>query len=284
VKSLFICTSLILLSCINLAFADTSKGHELAKKNAARYATTSVLTYDVYAGGIHAMNAQLTLKKDVSKYDVALTAGTQGFLKKMANWSGQFQSKGVISAAGAFPLTHQSSSTWKGSTESKTFRYDGKGNFKSYQVTEDGKDKTPKDIDLSLAAGTTDTLSSTLRLMMALPASKVCGGKELIFDGDRNFRLAYSGTQAEILHKSDYNIYDGPSISCNVEVIPEKGKWRKKPRGWLSIQEQGRVKGALPTVWFGQVAGQKGVYAPVKIRIKTDYGTLFMHLTSAKTL
>lgn len=63
---------------------------------------------------------------------------------------------------------------------------------------------------------------------------------------------------------------------------PDQGKWRKKPRGWLSIQEQGRQKGALPTIWLGQMGADK-TYIPVKIRVKTDYGTLFMHLTSYKT-
>jgi hypothetical protein len=243
----------------------------------------TVLTYDVYAGGIHAMNAQLTLRRDkTSTYDVALTAETQGLLKQLANWSGKFTSKGVLKNGAVYPLTHQSASTWKNKTEAKTFRYDGKGHFISYNVTEAGVDKTPKDIDLTLAKDTTDTLSSTLRLMMSMPKSKVCDGKELIFDGDRNFRLTYTNTKAETLKKNDYNIYDGAAISCNVEVIPEKGKWRKKPRGWLSIQEQGRNKGALPTVWFGQVAGGNDTFVPVKIKVTTDYGVLFMHLTSAK--
>jgi len=46
----------------------------------------------------------------------------------------------------------------------------------------------------------------------------------------------------------------------------------------MSIQEQGRERGTMPTVWFAKV--QEGqVAVPVKVRVKTDYGTLFMHLT-----
>lgn len=247
------------------------------------FAATSVLTYDVYAGGIHALNAKLTIKKERTKYDVILSTGTQGFLKKMADWSGRYISKGNVKSDKTYPTFHESSSTWKKKTEVKTFKYNGKGHFKSYQSTEAGQNTTPKDVDLSLAKDTTDILSATLQTMLAIPKSKLCSGKELIFDGDRNFRLTYSDTKAEKLTKSDYNIYDGEAVVCKVEVKPEKGKWRKKPRGWLSIQEQGRKKGALPTIWFGQVTGQPNLYVPVKIRVKTDYGTLFMHLTSAKT-
>lgn len=249
----------------------------------AAFAKTSALTYDVYAGGIHALNARLILKTESSKYDTILTAGTQGFLKKMANWSGKYISKGVVKSNKLLPTLHESSSTWKDKTETKTFKYDGKGNFKSYKSAEAGVETTPQDIDLSLAKGTTDILSATFQMMMGIPKSKVCNGQDLIFDGDRNFRLMYSGSKIETFTKSDYNIYEGSAISCQVEVKPEKGKWRKKPRGWLSIQEQGRKKGELPTIWFGQIKGQPDFYVPVKIRVKTDYGTLFMHLTSAKT-
>ncbi|MBL8641147.1 MAG: DUF3108 domain-containing protein [Alphaproteobacteria bacterium] len=273
-KSLFIWTSIFLLGIGSLA------GGASAKSGSEK---TSVLTYDVYAGGIHAMNARLTLYKKQGQYGVSLTAGTQGILKKLANWSGRFQSEGQISAGKTFPFTHQSDSVWKESTQSKYFKYDGKGHFKSYKMTEDGDDKTPKDVDISLAKGTTDILSSTFELMISMPKSKVCKGNQLIFDGDRNFRLVFKDTKTEDLQKTDFNTFSGPALSCSVEVVPEKGKWRKKPRGWLSIQEQGRQKGALPTVWFGALKGQPDVYVPVKIRIKTDYGTLFMHLTSEKT-
>ena len=71
----------------------------------------------------------------------------------------------------------------------------------------------------------------------------------------------------------------GPAVACTVEVKPIAGKWHEKPRGWMSIQEQGREKGTMPTVWFAQMAaGEPAV--PVKIRVKTEYGALFMHLTS----
>lgn len=273
-KSLFVWTSIFLVAI------STPAGAAPQKTSTSK---TTLLTYDVYAGGIHAMNAKLTIRKDTGKYDVGLVTGTQGMLKKLADWSGKFQSKGNISAGQTRPLLHESASVWKGSTQSKTFKYNGKGGFVSYKMAEDGTDKTPPDLDLSLAKGTTDILSATMRQMMTMPKDKVCAGNELVFDGDRNYRLVFKDTKVENLVQTNFNIYNGEAIACSVEVVPEKGKWRKKPRGWLSIQEQGRNKGALPTVWFGALKGQPDLYVPVKIRIKTDYGTLFMHLTSEKT-
>lgn len=253
-----------------LAFAD------------AKASQMAVLSYAVYAGGIHAVDAQLKLKVGKGGYDTTLSAGTQGFLKSLANWSGAFSTKGKISHGEAFPLAHVSVSTWKEKTETKTFKYDGRGNFVSYRVDEDKVNTTPKDIDKKLAAKTKDVLSATLDMMMTLPSHRACDGDTLVFDGDRTYRLVFADTQIETLEASDYNAFQGEAVSCSVEVKPEKGKWRKKPRGWLSIQEQGRQKGALPKIWFGKLAGFPNTYVPVKIRVKTDYGTLFMHLTSAK--
>lgn len=270
-KNLFVWGSIFFLLSAPLAFAATETK------------ATTTLTYDVYAGGIHALDANLTISKTATRYETTLQAATQGFLKKLANWSGSFSSKGLISNNIASPTIHISASTWKNKTESKTFQYNGHGKFISYKVKEDGKDTTPKDIDKSLAVGAMDNLSATLNLMMAMPKTKLCKGNTLVYDGDRTYRLIFDNTKSENLKKSDYNIYDGTAISCSVEVKPDKGKWRKKPRGWLSIQEQGRQKGALPTIWFGQLAQRPDIYVPVKILVKTDYGALFMHLTSAKT-
>jgi hypothetical protein len=246
-----------------------------------------ILTYDVYAGGIHALDAHLTIEKSAKTYAVELTSATHGFLGTLAPWSGTFESAGWFLPGGVVrPKEHVSESVWRGEAERKTYHYDSAGKFLSYKVVEGGKDKTPKIVEKKLTEGTTDLLSATLGVMKSLAAGQSCKGKSKIFDGDRNFDLVFHPDGEEVLKKSEYNIYEGSAQICTVEVIPKDGKWRKKPRGWLSIQEQGRKKGALPTIWMAPVAQEKPgeIFVPVKIRVKTDYGTLFMHLTSIENL
>ena len=86
---------------------------------------------------------------------------------------------------------------------------------------------------------------------------------------------------ADTIPKSRYTFYQGPARKCTVEVIPKGGAWHKKPRGWLSIQEQGRKQGALPTLWIAKVRDDLPPM-PIKIMIKTDYGTMFMHLSAVQ--
>ena len=104
-----------------------------------------------------------------------------------------------------------------------------------------------------------------------------CEGSELVFDGKRSFEQKFAHEENVELQSSRYNIYEGAAAKCTVEVTPQKGAWHKNPRGWMSIQEQGREKGTMPTVWIASI--EEGAPAvPVKIFVKTDYGALFMHL------
>jgi len=83
-----------------------------------------------------------------------------------------------------------------------------------------------------------------------------CEGTSLVFDGKRSFEQKFVHEENVELTASKYNIYEGPAAKCTVEVVPKKGKWHSKPRGWLSIQEQGREKGTMPTVWLAEYKGK----------------------------
>src|SRR5690606_11504706 len=106
-----------------------------------------------------------------------------------------------------------------------------------------------------------------------------CEGRNEVFDGKRRFTLLFKHSADEMLESSRYNDYQGPAARCEVEVQPVAGEWHKEPRGWMSIQEQGREKGALPTVWMAKI-DENSPAVPVKIRVKTEYGVLFMLLVN----
>ena len=242
-----------------------------------------IMHYDVYAGGIHAMTGRLRLEQDKASYNVELEASTIGFVKKMAPWSGIFTTNGwMLGKNRVQPEKHVSASTWKGETEKKVFKFLKSGGFKSYEVTENGKNRTPeKNESVSIPKDVSDILSATLKVMDKLGAGGNCADSSVIFDGDRTFKMVFAGSSTEQLPKSSYNIYAGPAAACTIEVKPYDGKWHKKPRGWLSLQEQGRKAGTMPTVWFTKLSPKSGaLYIPVKVSMKTDYGTLVMHLTS----
>ena len=234
--------------------------------------------YDVYAGGIHALKANLNINaQGTDRYDLSLDAKTYGLLAKMAPWQGNFETRGWQGDIYK-PEVHQSIATWRGKKEIKKYSYNKDGGFKSFSVKKEGKAETIRTVDSKLTDGTSDVLTATLNTMRAIAQTGECSGSTEVFDGKRRFHLIFKQKKDVQLEASRWNAYTGPAVECTAEVNPIAGKWHEKPRGWMSIQEQGREKGTMPTVWFAQMkAGEPAI--PVKVRVKTSYGTLFMHVT-----
>lgn len=237
------------------------------------------MSYQLYAGGINAVRAKLDIAyENKDRYSLSLHATTQGFLGKLVPWRGTFETYGWRMKDGMEkPELHKSTAIWREEEDIKEYKYGMDGSFKSLKVIEAGREETPESLEDDLVQGTTDALTATLQAMEAVAKSGTCAGEDEVFDGKRRFRLIFHHIAEDMLIPTSYNVYEGPAARCEVEVIPVAGKWHEKPRGWASIQEQGREKGSLPTVWLASI-DDEGPAVPVKLRVKTDYGTLFMHL------
>lgn len=236
------------------------------------------MTYEVYAGGINAVTANLDvgLEND-ERYHLELAAKTKGFLGSLVPWEGTFVTSGWREEGGLEkPELHKSTAVWRGEEELKEYYYGRDGSFNGLYVKEPDRDEKIQPEE-ELTQGTIDVLTATLHVMDNVAQKGVCEGESEIFDGKRRFKLVFTHEADEHLEATRYNAYSGAAARCQVEVHPVAGPWHKKPRGWMSIQEQGRQKGSLPTVWMAKVS-ENGPAIPVKLRVKTEYGTLFMHL------
>lgn len=248
--------------------------------SAPAWATEQTMTYEVYAGGIHAVQAQLTLKEDAAQgvYNIVLSAKTRGFLGRLAPWHGTFESHGKIVDNVFKPLLHRSTTTWKDEEEVKSYQYKPDGRFDKLVIKDHDKPERIEKPDLALIDQTTDALTATLSALKHMSNGQSCDYSADVFDGKRRYAQTFTAQKNDVMTESRYNAYVGDAQICNVEIEPKGGAWHKKPRGWMSIQEQGRKQGTMPSVWMARM--QTGLPAiPVKIRVKTDYGTLFMHMS-----
>ncbi len=239
------------------------------------------MTYEVYAGGINAVSAEIDVKQTPQqRYSMVLSAFTKGFLGALVPWKGTFETHGWIKKEGMDqPELHRSTATWRNEEEVKEYSYDRQGNFVGYSIKDPENDGKKKDVAPELVQGTVDVLTATLNVMNEIAMGESCTGSAEVFDGKRRFKMEFLFEENETLSRSRYNVYQGPAQRCVVEVTPVAGKWHEKPRGWMSIQEQGRQKGSLPTIWFAKL-DPAGPAVPVKIRVKSEYGAMFMHLVN----
>lgn len=241
------------------------------------------LVYEVYAGGIHAVQAKLNIEyKKNNRYSLVLNAETRGFLGTLIPWKGTFESHGWIINKNTYrPQLHQSTAGWKDEKDIKKYVYNKDGSFKSLHITDDHSDNELRKVESELTNQTVDALTATLQVLHNYNENQKCEGKSDVFDGKRRFTQSFKHQKETELTRSKYNIAETKAAECVVEVTPVAGAWHKKPRGWMSIQEQGRERGTMPTVWIGKLS-ENGPAVPLKIRVKTAYGTLFMHLAEYK--
>lgn len=247
----------------------------------AEAAPAQILRYELYAGGLHALGAEIKLEEEGGRYKIDVASGTASGFRLVAPWSGTFSATGWLEEGKRMPETYESvSKTSK--TKIKSIVYDRSGNLVSYKAGEDNKDKTPNPLDRTLAPeGIVDVLTATLQTMDRLNAGQGCAGSSMIFDGDRSFSLTFKDAGNQQLESGKYNIYGGPAQVCSFEMTPEKGKWKKKLRGWLMLQDQAKNKGTEPTVYFARLDGA-GSYVPVRFQISTNYGVLLLHLAGVE--
>ncbi|MDF3024727.1 MAG: hypothetical protein K0R10_2088 [Alphaproteobacteria bacterium] len=82
-----------------IAPAQAQEGYKPAYQNVAlRYDVVEPkklgLRYDVYAGGLKALNANLELDLTKEAYDIGLKAETDGFIGSMFPWEAQYKTSG----------------------------------------------------------------------------------------------------------------------------------------------------------------------------------------------
>ncbi|MEZ5918460.1 MAG: DUF3108 domain-containing protein [Alphaproteobacteria bacterium] len=241
--------------------------------------TTQNLVYEVYAGGVHAVQSKVRIQIGPDgHYDMNLHAYTRGFLAKILPWDGLFETHGQTLADGRhLPASHKSTRVWKDETDMAKYLFKPDGSLEKLTIHDYGKKPYERDLEEELTTGTIDVLTAVLAVLEDYNESGKCAGRSEVFDGKRRFEQVFTDKGTVELEPSAYNIYGGPAAKCTVEVIPVSGRWHKKPRGWLYIQEQGRKLGMMPTLWIAQI-DKDGPAVPVKIHIKTIYGSMFMHL------
>lgn len=232
-------------------------------------------TYGLYTGGVRMIDVDTAFTSGPDAYKVETKAHTIGIFAKLLPWSGAFMTEGTDGKSGSYlPTRHEYGVRWREDEEKSIFAYKPAGVFTSLEKTEDGK-TSAGDFDPEVAKGTVDMLSALMRAFRAYETTGKCAMDVLAFDSARSFTIRFADKGDAKLENPRLSAFTGTAHGCTVEVIPEKGKWPKKPRGWLRIQKQ--AAGKLPTLWLARPAAGMPVI-PVRVDIHTKYGDVIAHL------
>lgn len=239
------------------------------------------LRYDVYAGGLKALSANLELDLAAEAYDIGLKAETDGFIGSLFPWKASYATSGHSDKGVLIPTVSTSSSSWRSDEKTTEMSYDPHGNL--LKTTEQRGQKTvvKRDIDKSLTHDAVDMLTGALLMMQNAKNTEKCEGSFPVFDGKRRFNITLKDDGRETLAKSSLSRFEGEALRCTLKVEPVAGfKPKDKDRGWMAVQAHTEARKKPPTIWFARL-DDKGPVVPVRMEINSAYGAVVAHLTGA---
>lgn len=229
--------------------------------------------YALMAGGVRMIDVNATFDLQQKKYKVRTEAKTIGVFAKILPWTGAFETTGVENY---LPTNHAYDVGWRGHNEKRGFVYDPPGVLKSMYLVEDNQTRDAP-VDADMAKDTRDMLSAIMAMIDRFERNGSCAGDTLSYDGKRSFIIRVKDAGEATMNNPNLSSYTGLAHGCSVEIIPQKGKWPKKPRGWLRIQKQ--AEGRLPVIWLAHPK-KDAIAIPVRVDIHTKYGDVIAHLVA----
>jgi len=245
--------------------------------SAPAFAAPVNATYGLYTGGVKMIDVKATLDFKPDSYHMRTEASTIGIFAKLLPWSGVFDTLGVSEFQ---PSKHDYTVKWRGDSETLSFAYAPAGKLTSVTKIE-GDKKTDETPDSDVAQGTRDMLSAVGMVLKRYESTGKCAGDTLAFDGKRSLTIQTRDVGTVTLNNPKLSSYTGPAHGCSIKIVQGKGKWPKKPRGWMKIQQMGEKEGKLPVLWIARPSAE-GPVIPVRIDIHTKFGDVIAHLTSVQ--
>lgn len=240
------------------------------------------VSYGVYGGGFQALAIDVAFDFDKVDYTVAMNAKPYGVLGSLLPWAGLYQTKGIVQKGVLQPVEHDRISAWRDDKSHVIMSYKN-GVLTKLEEIENEKGKESKKnlpLDKSYHKGTVDLVTGVIDMLIRATDKNNCTYARDMYDGRRRFRMTFKDQGMQTITPSAVNIFSGKAHLCRMELVPLKG-FTGKPRGYYRIQEEARTKGELPVVWLGQ-AWKNGPLIPVRMMVKSEYGTVLMHLKKIK--
>ena len=239
---------------------------------AALGAGTTRLGYDLYAGGLKALRAELAVDLGDGGYRVQLNAFIQGFLATFFSLDFKVVSEGELDSGAPSPRGYDMHSIWQKDKErriSMVFPSDGAPVIDF--VPEDRrptKDAVPEDMRI----GTVDPISALLWPISTLLEKGRCEGSSQIFDGRKLFAVRLEDAGTLTLRATGYSPFSGETRICRVHIEQTEGPKKERTRE--------RVPGEIKVYFAPLTPG--GAPLPLRLEARNRLGKIVMHLTDAE--
>ncbi|SLN35789.1 hypothetical protein OCH7691_01435 [Oceanibacterium hippocampi] len=231
------------------------------------------LGYEVYAGGFHFLDIDITAALTAEGYRIESVVNGRGlvdFFRKI-----RLESESV----GDAELTPRRFNTRDASREDGrrtaiVYRPDGK---RDVTIEPDSKKPEPgEEVPDELRRSALDPLTAVLASAVERDPEAICSSTMPIFDGRRRFDLKFSAPRTDSLKTSGQSRFAGEAVRCQVRVEPIAGF--SDADDWRSTDAD-RDRTAI---WIARFP-QSGLSLPVRFQANAPVGSFIAHLTRFET-
>lgn len=235
------------------------------------------MQHQVYIGGVTVLHVDTRLTLEGDRYQMQVSARTDGFVGRMVSWKIESGSSGVMTASGLRPEQHQQDGEFRGKARSMRLEYQQDGTIRVEAVPDTIDENQPK-VPEELRLGTRDAITSILdALISAGRADGACGGLQAVFDGRRRYDIELIDRGPARLGKSDYSSYSGEARMCQTRYHPRMPPPRRSVMAGFWKRDSDSSQRPPMDVWLATaVAGAPVV--PVRIESDSGFGAMVAHL------
>lgn len=249
------------------------------------------LAYEVWLGGLRALEADGRIVRQAETYRVTLKARTKGMVGWFYPYELELEAVGARQSAEHRPQQFSSKSRSSDETKTLAIRYAADGTLETRREPASAN-PDPKALPAEMVRATLDPVSAMLTVMAKASqgaaesasggasqdasrneADGGCQGLTRVFDGKRRYNLWARPAGQTTLKASRYNVYSGPVTLCRLTVQPLAGFKKKK-----------RLAGRIPreiTLWLAPI-GDGGMPLPVRLEGESSFGGLVVHLVGTE--
>jgi hypothetical protein len=233
------------------------------------------MTYGVYVGGVHVVDAVASLALAENRYRVRLQAAMQGFLGTLAPITADTVAEGRLADGSVRPARYRSVATWRNRPRLTELRYGGDA---VEVITDPPPEQEREPVPEALRRDTVDPLTAAVGMIETLARGGRCDGRVPVFDGRQRYDLDFAAAGEEELAPSDVGLFRGRAQVCTVTFRPLAGRWKAARRDRDEGAPPRRGAPAVPmTLWLARLTpGDAPV--PVRLAAETPFGTVLVHL------
>ncbi|MCP4395494.1 MAG: DUF3108 domain-containing protein [Alphaproteobacteria bacterium] len=237
--------------------------------------------YEVYAGGLHGVSAEMRIEYDDDSYKITTWGKTRGFIGFVYPIKASFTTTGLIKNGELIPQRFEEKTKRKKKEKSKTIIYDEAGNaIEKIKIKHGNKNVTKVETD-KMVKGSLDYQSVLLKSMIHLKETNSCDQSITLFDGDRNYKVKIYpdiNKRNNSIEKTRYSNYSGKATKCSLLIEPIGDDYPKNNWFW---KRNGKVGKQMPIdFWLADI---KKYALPMMAKSKIDskgYGSIIVHVTS----